>query len=219
MIEPTRSANIIGLQRILPQQKAFCKSSRALVEDSLALSKGLAMLVVHPLFLMDKLNDFELIGRISFLQELFKREDYPDFASRFTKYLRSVRVPMFVLVEGNERQKIEAWLGELSNQTPMVIVPTERLSVEPLVFGMPNKFKWFSELVIELGVRSISLIGEMAYVFDGKKMGCVNDAAELFHALSPGILPHLTYPNAEVGVSPIGNRYDLRSTGWYISKK
>ena len=164
---------------------------RGLFERAVRSSNGRVLGIIHPLYFEDKINAPGKVSDNLFLQEWVSAENYGAYLSHLNAYLRVESAAMFVFTEEGLREKVESWLKGLQLTAPAAMIDT--------LPGNPTpKDENIIAIAKELGVRKISLTGEVFYQEGDMAIGCVEAARLLLAPLNPDLILELTYPNLKV---------------------
>lgn len=188
--------------------KAICKrhpmynaAGRDHLMSAIMSANGHALAVVHPLYSIpkDRPIDIELAVRDRWLMENVFEKKYGDYFFGLNAYLEKKNLPFFVFINNGMRETVEKWLGALSIASPGALIET-RESPLPVVDDEEIPWDAVNSFAAELGVRSISIAGEMFFHFssalDGsiKESGCVATLKDSMAEFKPIIITSLTYP-------------------------
>ena len=188
---------IYKLETICSRSRNFNSAALKAARSQALASKGRAMLVVHPFFTQRFSADESLEMTDPNLFRQIMAKDYDAYVRHLGSVLKTTTMVPFVLSGENLYDKVSGWLNGMNLNKNVYMASTISNDPTPIFSFSSVMSPWYflARTMKDIGISSVFLAGELAYIRKGKNEGCV---FSVFQELSPHIpvkvIHHLTFP-------------------------
>lgn len=183
---------IIGYKNVCDISREYMPFRTNAVKNLIVKNGGRAIAVIHPLYC----HPF-VLKHAKFRDPALQKAMIP---TRYYPYLRRLvervsKEKSVVFLFTNNEALTRRWALKINSNATFISIETENKNPFP---SFPKKRKWetLGKTLIDLGISSLAIAGEMAYSRLDEKTGCVNYAFDqLSMYFDAKAITSLTFPN------------------------